>query len=218
MVKPELVIFDCDGVLVDSEPLSARAYAEVFQRHNVVIEPELMQRCVGMKQADILDLIHNAKGFRLPVEEVGDIWTETKSLIAAGLNPTPGMVAFLNGLDTRRCVASSSSLERIHHSLRVAGLSHFFDPDFVFSSSMVKRGKPEPDLFLFAAAQCGVAPAKCMVVEDSQYGVRGAKAAGMRVIGFMGGGHVTPALAPALKGAGADAVCHDWTEVAGFVV
>jgi HAD superfamily hydrolase (TIGR01509 family) len=217
LAKPKLVIFDCDGVLVDSEPLSAQAYAQVFLQHNVVIEPELMQRCVGMKQTDILELIAKAKGFQLPAENVPDIWIQTKALMADGLVPTPGMVGFLQDLKVECCVASSSSIERIHHSLHVSGLERFFSEDRIFSSSMVKRGKPEPDLFLFAAKTCGTAPPHCLVIEDSQYGVRGAKAAGMDVIGFTGGSHATPGLAPSLAQSGADILCASWSDVCSYL-
>ncbi len=213
LIKPELVIFDCDGVLVDSEPISALAYRNVFAKHGADVGPDVFARCIGMKQSDILDLIHRLTGFRLPEEKVPDIWRETKSLMEKQLQPTDGIVEFLNRLSPAKCVASSSSLERIHHSLELTRLAASFPDSHIFSSSMVKRGKPAPDLFLFAAAQCGFGPAKCLVIEDSPYGVRGALAAGMTVIGFTGGSHATPALAPMLQEAGANVICKSWSDV-----
>ena len=212
-MKTELILFDCDGVLVDSEPLSALAYRNVYARHGATIEAEVFGRCIGMKQSDILNLICEITGVQLPVEQIPEIWTETRALFQQGLQATPGLVNFLKSLSPAKCVASSSSLERIHFSLALTGVAPFFSPSTVFSSSMVKRGKPEPDLFLFAADKCGARAEKCLVIEDSPYGVRGARAAGMKVIGFTGGGHCTPRLADTLKSEGANFVCGTWPDV-----
>ncbi len=217
VAKTKLLIFDCDGVLVDSEPISAVAWRNVYAKHGAKIGPGVFERCIGMKQSDILKLIHNLTGFRLPEENVPEIWAETKILMDTQLEPTKGILAFLQNLDRAKCVASSSSLERIHFSLKVTGIAPYFRETDVFSSSMVKRGKPEPDLFLFAAEKCGTAPENCLVIEDSQYGVRGAKAAGMRVIGFTGGAHSTETMAGSLQAAGATTICNNWAEIDQFI-
>jgi len=211
--KIELVIFDCDGVLVDSEPLSAKAHNNVYANHGAKIGPGVFESCIGMKQADILDRIENLTGFRLPAESVPEIWHETRRLMDEFLQPTQGILDFLQTLDRARCVASSSSLERIHRSLKMTGLAPYFQETSVFSSSMVKRGKPEPDLFLFAAEKCNVSPENCVVIEDSQYGVRGAIAAGMQVVGFAGGSHFTQAMHGSLKIAGAAQIFDNWNDV-----
>jgi HAD superfamily hydrolase (TIGR01509 family) len=209
----ELVIFDCDGVLVDSEPLSAIAHQRVFNKHGVDISLEVFRRCIGMKQKDILELLHSITGFMLPDSNIPEIWVETKALLAEQLQPTKDFSTFIKALEHARCVASSSSIERIHFSLGLTDLSQYFTQDRVFSSSMVKHGKPAPDLFLYAADKCDAAPARCLVVEDSQYGVQAAVAAGMNVIGYTGGGHADDGLKSRLNNAGAEIVCSSWHEI-----
>jgi HAD superfamily hydrolase (TIGR01509 family) len=210
----DLVIFDCDGVLVDSEPLSAIAHQRVYQSHGYEISMETFRRCIGMKQKDILVLLHSITGFMLPETSVPQIWIETKALLTEQLKPTQGFPEFIAKLKLIRCVASSSSIERIHFSLGLTGLAEYFAEGTVFSSSMVKHGKPAPDLFLYAAEQCGVAPARCLVIEDSQYGVEAAVAAKMQVIGFTGGEHADAGLSDRLRARGANHICSNWHEVA----
>lgn len=208
-----LFIFDCDGVLVDSEPLAAQAYVRVYAKHGLEITPETIGKCVGMKQADILRRIHELTGQAFPLEHEDDIWSETRLVFQEALEPIPGIETFLERLELPCCVASSSSIERIEFSLNTTGLMGFFNQN-IFSSSMVRRGKPAPDLFLLAAEKMGVVPANCIVVEDSPFGVQGAVAAGMAVIGFTGGGHTTPDHHDTLVAAGANRVYASWQEIA----
>jgi len=208
-----LFIFDCDGVLVDSEPLAAQAYVRVYAKHGLEITPEIIGQCIGMKQADILRRIDELTGQAFPLEYEDDIWSETRLVFQEALKAIPGIKTFLEKLELPCCVASSSSIERIEFSLTTTGLVDYFNGD-IFSSSMVKRGKPAPDLFLYAAEKMGVAPANCVVVEDSPFGVQGAVAAGMAVIGFTGGGHTTPGHHDALLAAGANRVYRSWNEIA----
>jgi HAD superfamily hydrolase (TIGR01509 family) len=213
VTNPQLIIFDCDGVLVDSEPLAALAYERVYERHGMSgVTGEVIGQCVGMKQADIIVRIKELTGHQFPAQADGDIWAETKQLFSDKLGPTPGLVSFLQHLSARRCVASSSSLERIHHSLEVTGLAPYFG-DAIFSSSMVKRGKPAPDIFLHAASQMGAQPKDCVIIEDSAFGVEAAIAAGMKAIGYIGGGHIFPGHGDKLLARGATAVCTDWVEI-----
>ncbi|MBD0415718.1 HAD family hydrolase [Oryzicola mucosus] len=212
MANDRLVIFDCDGVLVDSEPLAAIAYERAYARNGLTIKPEVVAHGVGMKQADIIVKIHELTGQLLPDTAAGDIWLETKDLFTEQLKPTPGLPEFLAALKTARCVASSSSVERIIHSLAVTGLARYFG-DAIFSSSMVARGKPAPDIFLHAARQMGAEPSHCVVIEDSRYGVQGAVAAGMTAIGYTGGGHTFAAHRAELEAAGANVVCRSWDEI-----
>ena len=217
MTKIELVIFDCDGVLVDSEPLSALAHKIVYERHGAKISPSVFESCIGMKQADIIDLVEKQTGFGLPAAYVPEIWKETRRLLDEQLKPTRGILSFLQTLEKARCVASSSSLERIHRSLKMTGLSQYFQETNVFSSSMVKHGKPYPDLFLYAAHHCNVAPQHCIVIEDSQYGVQGAIAAGMQVIGYAGGSHFRETMTDALRNSGASNIFTNWDEVKAHI-
>jgi len=208
-----LIIFDCDGVLVDSEPLAAKAYERVYDRHGMSgVGPEIIAQCIGMKQADILVRIRELTGHHFPDHAHDDIWAETRALFDEELKPTDGIAAFLAGLAAARCVASSSSVERIRHSLGVTGLARHFG-DAVFSSSMVRRGKPAPDIFLHAAEKMWADPADCVVIEDSPFGVEGAVAAGMTALGYTGGGHSYPGHGERLVGHGAVASCASWNEV-----
>ncbi|TPN49266.1 MULTISPECIES: HAD family phosphatase [unclassified Mesorhizobium] len=213
MARPRPIIFDCDGVLVDSEPLAARAYERVYEKHGMPgVHGGIIAQCVGMKQSDIIIRIKELTGHQFPASAASDIWAETKILFSEELKPTPGIAAFLETLEGDRCVASSSSVERINHSLAVTGLAGFFG-DAIYSSSMVKNGKPAPDIFLFAAARMGANPADCIVIEDSPFGIQGAVAAGMTAIGYTGGGHTYAEHGARLMAAGADFVCADWQEV-----
>ncbi|MEI9417938.1 HAD family hydrolase [Mesorhizobium sp. Cs1321R2N1] len=213
MAPSRLIIFDCDGVLVDSEPLAAKAYERVYDKHGMPgVHGGIIAQCVGMKQADIIVRIKELTGHQFPATADGDIWAETKALFSQELKPTPGITAFLETLEGGSCVASSSSVERINHSLAITGLARFFG-DAIYSSSMVKNGKPAPDIFLFAAAKMGANPADCIVIEDSPFGIQGAVAAGMTAVGYTGGGHTYAEHAARLTAAGADFICADWHEV-----
>ena len=217
MAETDLIIFDCDGVLVDSEPLAAMAYERVYEKHGMPgVGADIIAQCIGMKQADIVVKIRDMTGHHFPDHAQGDIWAETKALFTEALTPTNGLVSFLERLSLKRCVASSSSLERIHHSLAVTGLAGFFG-EAVFSSSMVKRGKPAPDIFLFAAGTMGADPARCVVIEDSPFGVEGAVAAGMTAIGYTGGSHSHAGHGEKLVARGAATACASWAEVAAYL-
>lgn len=212
-MNDRLIVFDCDGVLVDSELLSFEGYRRVFARHGLTLALPDFTAGIGCKQADLLAIIAGRIGAALPREAEAELWPEIEGLFATALAPTDGLVPFLERLETRRCVASSSSPERIRRSLAVTGLSGFFG-EAVFSTFQVARGKPAPDVFLLAAAEAGVAPERCCVIEDSAPGIRGAIAAGATAIGFTGGGHSDAGHAGRLREAGAHAVAGSWPEVA----
>ena len=200
-------------MLVDSEVLAARAYQNVYAYSGMAISTQIMQDCIGLKQADIISKIAKITGLQLPSDRHLEIWPATKELFERSLMPTAGIENYLTKSMISRCVASSSSLERIHLSLSVTGLLDFFEP-WIFSSSMVQNGKPAPDLFLLAAQQLGYAPNKCVVIEDSFLGVQGAIAAGMQAIGFVGGAHTNSDSGQRLLTYGATAICSNWQEVA----
>lgn len=200
-------------MLVDSEPLAAQAYVRVYAKHGLAITPDVISQCIGMKQTDILRRIHELTGQAFPLEHQDDIWSETRLVFRKALEPVPGIKTFLERLEVPCCVASSSSIERIQFSLNTTGLIGFFKRN-IFSSSMVNRGKPVPDLILLAAEKMGVAPSDCIVIEDPPFGVQGAVAAGMAVIGFTGGGHTTPGHGDALQAAGASRVYLSWQDIA----
>jgi len=209
-----LIIFDCDGVLVDSEPLAAEALSGVMARAGVAVGPaEIMTSYVGLKLTDILASIERGQGRPLAEGFAETVWPATRAIFADRLRAMPGVADFLRASAAPRCVASSSSPERIRFSLETTGLLAFFEPH-LFSSTMVLRGKPAPDLFLHAARAMRADPAQCLVIEDSVAGVTGAAAAGMRVIGFTGGGHAGPDLDQRLESAGAARTVRSWASMA----
>ncbi|MBO0728752.1 MAG: HAD family hydrolase [Acidimicrobiaceae bacterium] len=186
-----LVIFDCDGVLVDSERIAIRIDVQVLGRLGwSLTEAEVIERFVGRTQEYMVSEIEARLGRRLP----GDWETEFEPLyqkaFETDLRPVDGVVEALNGITAPTCVASSSGHERIRRSLGLTGLLDRFSGR-IFSAEDVRRGKPAPDLFLHAAARMGFMPAECAVVEDSRHGVEAARAAGMLAFGYAGG--VTPA-------------------------
>ena len=205
-MSPELVIFDCDGVLIDSEAIACRADAACLAEIGVVLSvEEILDRYLGISAAEMCADIEARHRVRLP-EDFGE--TMRRRVAAAfetELLPMAGVAEALAAMPQRRCVASSSAPQRLRHSLSLTGLLHWFEPH-VFSATQVARGKPAPDLFLFAAASMQVAPSSCVVIEDSVPGVQAAVAAGMRVIGFIGGSHCRPEHAERLRTAGAVAV------------
>lgn len=125
------------------------------------------------------------------------------------LRRVPGVSELLDALETPGCVAPSGDLDRIELCLGITNLAGHFEPDRLFSTQMVAHAKPAPDLFLRSAEQCAADPTGCLVVEDSPHGVAAARAAGMDVVGFVGGGHAGPLLGARLESAGADVVLGD---------
>jgi HAD superfamily hydrolase (TIGR01509 family) len=208
----ELVIFDCDGVLVDSEDLSTRAYVELLAELGVTLPKGFMEGCFGLKQADIFARIEAFAGRAIAPEERAHLWPRLRALFAAELKPTPGLAPFLGRLRLPRCVASSSFEERIRFSLETAGLRAYFG-EAIFSTHAVKRGKPAPDIYLYAAKAMNAAPERCLVIEDSVPGIEGAVAAGMTAIGYLGGLHIGSGHGEKLMRAGATLAVATWGEV-----
>ena len=217
MAGIELVAFDCDGVLVDSEMLAMRGYQATVAGLGIEVTEALWGQCIGHKQAEIFAELERASGRAIAAEVRQRLWPLTRQLFEAELRPTPGLPEFLRNLTTKRCVASSSDPERIRLSLRFTDLDRFFG-DAVFSSQAVAHGKPAPDLFLHAAKCMGVAPRDMLVVEDSVPGVIGARAAGARVIGFIGGAHIGAGHGDRLLSAGAEFVAETWPAVAQLIL
>jgi HAD superfamily hydrolase (TIGR01509 family) len=211
-----LLIFDCDGVLVDSEALSCQVDAEFLTALGVpYTADEIARQFVGVSLKDMIARIEADRGCKLP-EDFGERLNRTLfARFETDLKPIAGIRKAILALPFRRCVASSSTPERIAFSLRIAGLDDLFD--HIFSSTEVPRGKPAPDLFLHAAARMGVRPEGCLVIEDSMAGVQAAVAAGMRVIGFTGGEHCGPEHAGKLRDAGAPVVIERMADLAEAV-
>src|SRR2546430_4807970 len=201
-----VVIFDCNGVLVDSEQIAAAAAADEFARAGIPITPELVTRYFsGRRPADMLASIEAASGRKLPINFSVTLAAATLARLRAEVRAMPHAAHALTWLRGPKCVASSSPPDRVRTSLETAGLAKLFN--FLFSASDVRNGKPAPDLFLHAAARMRVQAADCIVVEDSPAGVSAATAAGMAALGFVGGGHAGAQLGEQLILAGAAASC-----------
>lgn len=205
----DLVIFDCDGVLVDSEALACVVHADVLTQHGYAITAEQVHaRFLGRSAREARLEVESELGFTLPEAYTAQLKATIDRVFGEQLVPVPYIADTLTRLSQRICVASSGTPTRIRSSLGTVGLLDHFAPH-LFSAMQVERGKPAPDLFLFAAAQMNTPPARCVVVEDSMPGVTAARAAGMTVIGFTGGSHCRPGDAARLQGAGAFTVIDD---------
>jgi HAD superfamily hydrolase (TIGR01509 family) len=187
----ELVIFDCDGVLIDSERLGVRV--DVMALHELgwpLSEAEVIARFVGRSDRENQAAIEAHLGRRLPEGWAEQVEERYRQAYAAELTPVDGVLEALDRITLPSCVASSATHAHLRYTLGLTGLYERF-AGRVFSAEDVGRGKPAPDLFLHAAAQMGAEPTGCVVVEDSRPGVEAARAAGMRALAFAGG--LTPA-------------------------
>ncbi|HEX4408041.1 MAG TPA: HAD-IA family hydrolase [Xanthobacteraceae bacterium] len=204
-----MVIFDCNGVLVDSEPIAAAVLAEALGTVGIKISSDtVLRRFQGRRPADVFAAIETAANTKLPSDFQMTVAAETLKRLRTDLRPISHAAHALTWIRGPKAVASSSLPDRIRISLDVTGLLRFFE-DRLFSASHVRHGKPEPDLFLHAAARCGAEPAQCIVVEDSAPGVAAAAAAGMTPIGFVGSSHTPGSLADTLMAAGARTIVAD---------
>jgi HAD superfamily hydrolase (TIGR01509 family) len=215
-----LVIFDSDGVLVDSEPIASRVLADSLSEIGYATSPgDAIARYTGISLASVLAKIEAEWGRPLPADFATTLRQRDAAAFRAELEPIPGVAETLEELDrlgVLKCVASSGTPAKLEITLGVSGLASAFAPH-IFSAAMVARGKPAPDLFLLAATQMGARPQECVVIEDSVAGIRAARAAGMRPFGFIGGGHASPALGAMLREAGAAAVFETMTDLPGML-
>ena len=189
---PELVIFDCDGVLVDSEVIALGVMRRRLSEAGVrLTDQETRERFLGRRLNSSLHRVETELGRRLPENFRDEFSREILFAFGRELKGVEGVRQAVEGLRARVCVASSSGHERLRLSLRVAGYETMFAPN-IFSAADVAEGKPSPDLFLHAARAMGVKPKDCLVIEDSVAGVVAGRAAGMAVFGFVGASHFSP--------------------------
>ena len=211
-----LLIFDCDGVLVDSEVLALDTLREMMAAlGRTMTMDEADREFTGGSLADTLATAERLLGRPIPAgggEEFGRLLFDR---FRRELKPVPGVRDAILALPHRRCVASSSSPDRLRLSLEVTGLAPLFE--HVFSAVEVARGKPAPDLYLLAARTLGEPPARCIVIEDTVRGVTAGCAAGARVVGFAGAAHATAALAEELRRAGAEVIIRAMDELPAVV-
>lgn len=187
----KLFIFDCDGVLVDSETIGNDIYAQVLTNHGYALTAEeCIRRFTGMSDATAHEIIFNETGIKLP-ENLSELaQQETLKSFETHLQALNfEVLQTIANKNFARCVASSSPRNRVIRSLELTNQIKFFTQESIFTSQQVQKGKPAPDLFLFAADQMGYHPVDCIVIEDSAAGIEAALAANMNVIGFLGGSH-----------------------------
>lgn len=213
-----MVIFDCNGVLVDSEPLATSIVSEEFMRAGFALTPDIVARYfTGRRPADMFAEVEIAAGRKLPPDFAQTVASATLRRFREELRATSHMAHALSWLRGPKCVASSSSMERIQLSLDSTDLLRFFEP-YLFSANDVRNGKPSPDLFLHVSRLMQVRPAECIVVEDSPVGVAAGAAAGMTVIGFVGGSHAGSRLGDHLHAAGARTIITDMRALKGAII
>ncbi|MDH3704236.1 MAG: HAD family hydrolase [Alphaproteobacteria bacterium] len=209
-----LIIFDCDGVLVDSESLANQVIARVFAESGFDISPEdCLRRFVGMSMRSVRAAVETESGRRLPDDFEPRVRALADEVFDRDLQPVRGVSEVLSVLPHARCVASSGSPMRIRRSLNTTGLEGFFTDATLFSAAMVKRGKPAPDLFLHVAETMACAPEQCLVIEDSLLGATAGVAAGMTVFGFAGASHITDGHAERLEALGVTTVFDDMSDL-----
>ena len=204
--NPDLIIFDCDGVLVDSELLSCRCLSDVLAEFGFALtEAQALELFLG-RSTRAIEQHYRDLGQIVPDGFLPRLKSRVLEAFAASLEPIPGVRAVVSELTVPFCVASSSDIDRVSLSLDVTGLGPLFD-DRIYTAQMVRHGKPAPDLFLHAAAQMRASPTRTLVIEDSVSGVQAGKAAGMTVWGFVGGSHYSARDGQViLSAAGADRV------------
>ncbi|MEM9820053.1 MAG: HAD family hydrolase [Bacteroidota bacterium] len=182
----KLVIFDCDGVLVDSEPISCGVVAELStELGHPMSALEGLQTFAGTSMNFVTQFIEAKIGKKIPYPFEEEYRRRTYQAFQKHLEPVEGVKSALEKIQLQKCVASNGPLEKVKSNLSITGLRPFF-PDYLFSAYDIQRWKPDPALFLYAAKTVGISPQECIVVEDSIHGVEAAIAAGMDVLGFPG--------------------------------
>lgn len=215
----DLVIFDCDGVLVDSEALVADIYSKFFKEHDVEISAlELGERYAGKTDFNLMQDIQERFKVTLPKDAQTQIGLLAKAKMETDLEAITGVKELLGQLRYDKCVCSNSGYKRLMQSLDVTGIIQHFEIDHIFSSNFVENPKPAPDLHEFAAAQFSVSPNRCLVIEDSVTGVLAAKSAGMEVYGFTGAGHSSENQPRLLTEAGASMIFETMEQLHGHLI
>jgi HAD superfamily hydrolase (TIGR01509 family) len=213
-----VLIFDCNGVLVDSEAIAATVASQELTRAGFKVSPEIVSRFfAGRRPSDMVADVETATQRKLPADFAEKLADATLRRLKAEVRAMPHMEYALTWLRGPKCLASSSPHPRVRMSLESTGLYRFFELN-VFSASDVPKGKPSPDLFLYAARKMSVNPSDCIVVEDSPAGIAAATAAGMQSIGYIGGSHTGPNLGAYLTSAGARVVIADMRALKSTVI
>ena len=220
MPSPRAVIWDCDGVLIDSEAIVCRVAIEALNAAGAAFTLEqyvsIFVGTAADAKIETIELVEGLIGVRLTMELLDRIDQLELDALYREVVAIPGVAAVLEGLRVPTCVASGSRFARVERTLAVADLIHHFDGR-IYSSAGLCPGKPAPDIFLYAAAQLGVAPEGCLVVEDSVHGIQAAKAAGMPVVAFTGASHMLPVIIERVLATRPDHVVSTMPELAALL-
>lgn len=211
------LICDCDGVLVDSEVIADRVLFETLTVTfpGIDFEP-VVKTAFGQQTSRFLASVESEFDIRLPANFLATVEHNVEHALSTSLSPIAGVRNALQQLPLPVAVVSNSRLNRVHASVRRAGLTEIFG-ERVFSAEQVERPKPYPDVYLFAAQQLGVDPARCVVVEDSIAGLNAARAAGMKTIAFVGASHIPDGYADVLRKMGMTRVMSHMDELPGLI-
>lgn len=210
-----LIMFDCDGVLVDSEIIAAQVDSEDLAEIGFEISPdEIVRRFAGLTSADIVEVVEAEIGRRIEPEFLEKQKKRLSERLAKEVEAVPGIIELLDQLDGPRCVCSNSSSERLKIMMERTGIWDRFE-SYIWSSVEVgsKQPKPDPNVYNYALEQFRSNPRDAIVVEDSVFGVTAGHAAGARVVGFTGGSHAWPGLADLLTSAGAETVINKLSDL-----
>lgn len=206
----KLIIFDCDGTLVDSEYIASNVFPSVWSKMGLQMDQDFFI-CNFVGVSNEAEIVKHTLA-KLPANAMAVADEIFHNELQSNLTAVSGIYELLEKLERQMCVASNSSSKYLEQVLRKTNLEKFFGPR-VYSAHQIKKPKPAPDLFLHAAQELGYAPSECVVVEDSVAGVTAAKSAGMKVIGFMGGLHFNQVVRNRLLGANADIYCNNASEL-----
>ena len=217
MVFPKLIIFDCDGVLVDSEVIANRLLAQHLTKYRFPITSEgCRDRFIGYSIENIIAEVRS-EGVKLPYNFELFLRQSDQAAFTAELKAISGVKNTLSKLTQNKCVASSGTPKKIQENLTLTGLIDSFKPDHLFSTQMVKKSKPAPDIFLYAAKHFNASPKNCLVIEDTTLGIQAGLAAGMSVFGFAGGSHCDDSYVDHLKKTGIKTVFNQMNELPALV-
>ncbi|MEE3660912.1 HAD-IA family hydrolase [Brenneria sp. g21c3] len=208
MNRPDLLIFDCDGVLIDSEIIGINLTRSLLKQHGVDIGlAEFAAEYSGLLWDDLINKVKSDKRIDIPASIHQDFYRALLKQFEEKLTRIPGSYEAISEIAARKCICSNSSTEQLNFTLALVGLTPLFSPN-IFSAVDLGpgRSKPQPDIFLHAAEAMQATPGNTIVIEDSVHGVTGAKKAGMYVIGFTGGSHTYSNHQEKLRAAGADVV------------
>lgn len=208
-----LIIFDCDGVLIETEFLTTQCEMEALRKLGLDISlEEYRDLAVGCRNDQVAKLLKEKFDLQLPIDFWQEQNVEHKTLFEQKLTSVNGISETIKAIDIPKCIASSSTMERLTFTLNLTKLLPHFN-NSIFSTEFVKRGKPHPDIYLYAAEKMQAEPSRCLVIEDSLIGVQGGLAAGMTVFAFGGGKHITPLAKNKLLHSGAHHFFDDMREL-----